>query len=209
MGLSKICRDLTAITMGIDHFERSVNDGRSLLDGESLVPIYMGDDLVPPRPYENWEAVQDDLRDLGKAMDTLAEGERKTYLKGMLTSLKVAVRIFSGGSPTFEEKVTDLVGAPRGREDKAVIEGARDSVDRLLNQEGFRTGSLKGRVQAWEDARAVATDRIAEVFVNLMAEARRRTNDMIFDAATIRWLSTPYRECHVRRVAISTKARWT
>ena len=181
MTLSMIGRDLTAVTMGIDAFERTRNDGRSLLDGEGLVPIYMGGDLVQPRPYASWEAVQKDLAGLRKAVDALPEGERKVFLDGMITSLKVAVRLFSGGSPTFEEKVVNLVGAPRGREDDAVIQAARDNIDRLLGLAGIRTGTLRERVQAWEQARSIDPARIETVFRELVAEAKRRTDEMILD----------------------------
>ncbi|MBI1415641.1 MAG: hypothetical protein GC146_00295 [Limimaricola sp.] len=191
MGLSKIGRELTAITMGIDRFERRVNDGRSLLDGEGLVPIYMGADLVAPRAYESWEVVQSDLRDLEKEVGALPPGERQVFLTGMVASLKVAVRIFSGGSPTFAEKVTDLVGAPAGRESEAVIEGARDALDQLLTQEGFVRGSLNDRVQAWEADRAVDADKLVGVFGELMDEARRRTNEMIFDTGDYTMVLNP------------------
>jgi hypothetical protein len=181
MNISKIGRELTAVTMGIDAFERARNDGRSLLDGEGLVPIYMGADLVAPRAYSGWEAVRDDLRQLQTAVDGLNAGERKVFLQGMLTSLQVAVRLFSGGTPTFEEKVVDLVGAPRGREDEAMIEDSRARIDALLRRAGLVVGTLKQRVQRWEDERAVDAAKIESVFLELMAEGKARTDDTIFD----------------------------
>ena len=149
MNLSAIGRKLTAVTMGIDLFERSRNDGRSLLDGEGLVPIYMGEDLMPPKAYTKWEEVQEDLHELETEVGKLPKGERQVFLEGMLTSLKLAVRLFSGGSPTFEEKVTDLVGAPRGKVSEGVIETARDNpqvplpptaVKRLKELQAKKTG---------------------------------------------------------------------
>ncbi|PYE82487.1 hypothetical protein [Pseudoroseicyclus aestuarii] len=181
MSLSKIGRQLTAVTMGIDRFERTRNDGRSLLDGEGLVPIFMGDDLVTARDYSSWEAAQSDLSGLQDDVEALPKGERKVFMEGMLSSLRLAVRLFSGGSPTFEEKVVDLVGAPRGKVDAAIIETARDNIDRLLAQAGFTDGSLPERVAKWEQERAVDPARLQEVFTDLMAQAKARTDEMIFD----------------------------
>ena len=56
-----IDRELTAVTMGIDRFERRAKAGNSLLDGEGLVPIWMGEALVPPRVYADWDAIFADL----------------------------------------------------------------------------------------------------------------------------------------------------
>jgi hypothetical protein len=194
MNLSKIGREITAVTMGIDRFERKVNDGRSLLDGEGLVPIYMGADLVPPRDYKAWDAVQDDLDGLGQSIEALPQGERKTYLQGMLKSLRVAVRLFSGGSPTFESKVLDLVGAPKGREDPAVIEDIRSDLDKMLTRSGFAAGSLADRVRKWEDDRSIDPDKLVAVFDDLMAQAKARTTEMIFDTGDYTMTLNPVRD---------------
>lgn len=181
MLLAETGRRMTAITMGIDRFERSRNAGTSLLDGEGLVPIYLGDELVEARSYDDWAEVNSDIDGLSTDIGALAEGERKTFFEGMLTSLKLAVRLFSGEEPSFEEKVTRLVGAPAGAVDPGIIETTRDNLDRLLAGAGFTSGSLKDRVTAWEGQRAIPSDKLEATFRDLMAEARQRTNDMIFD----------------------------
>ena len=194
MKLSKIGHDLTAITMGIDRFERVTNDGQSLLDGEGLVPVYLGEDLVKPRKYTAWDEIRVDLVQLETCIATVKPGERRTFLEGMVRSLRVAVRVFSGGSPTFEEKVLTLVGAPRIREDREMIETTRDRIDRLLTGLGFVSGTLRNRVRAWEDSRAIAPERIEPVFRALMVEAKRRTADMIFDTGDFDMALNPVRD---------------
>jgi hypothetical protein len=174
-------RELAEITLGIDAFEAKKPDGSSLLDGEGLVPLYAGGDSVDIRFYDDWDGVRSDLAGLETAISALPIGPRRVFLEGMLKSLKMAVRLFCGGTPSFEEKVTDLVGAPPGREDPALIEDARARLDQLLRRSGFARGSLAERVAAWEGARAVAPDRIENVFRELMAEAKARTNARIFD----------------------------
>ncbi len=194
MTLSKISYDLTAVTMGIHALERQRNDGHSLLDEEGLVPIYTGGDLVTPRAYADWDAVRKDLDTLEDALSTIAPGERRTFLEGMIGSLRLAVRLFSGGSPTYEQKVMGLVGAARGHEDAGMIGACRDRIDRLLTRMGFCRGSLADRVRNWEEQRAITDDKLDAVLTELMAEAKRRTDEMIFDTGDFSMEIRPVRD---------------
>lgn len=193
MNSFEIGREITAIAMGIDAFERSQPAEGSLLGGEGLVPIYLGNDIVGARHYDEREAIRADLARLDAEIAALAEGPRQVFLKGMTKSLRVVVKMLSGASPSFEEKVTDLVGAPAGREDPALIEDARAKVDGLLRKAGFVTGSLGERVQAWEEARAVPADKVETVFRELMAEAKARTDRLIFDTGDYDMVLNPVR----------------
>jgi hypothetical protein len=178
MNSFEIGRELTAITTGIDAFELSQPD--SLLH-DGLVPIYLGRGKVEQKTYTNREAMKADLDRLDGEVAKLAAGPRQVFLQGMLKSLRVAVKMASGASPSFEEKVADLVGAPTGREDPAVIEDARGKLDALLRKSGFVTGSLGERVAAWEEARAVPAEQVETVFRELMAQAKAKTDALIFD----------------------------
>lgn len=177
----EIGRELAEVTLGINAFEGQKPQGGSLLDGEGLVPLYIGGTIVPVRAYNDWDSIRADLDSLETATANLAEGPRKVFLEGMLKSLKVAVRLFSGGTPSFEEKVTDLVGAPAGREDPALIEDARARLDALLRKANIARGPLSERLATWENSRAVPPEKIESVFRELMAEAKARTDARIFD----------------------------
>jgi hypothetical protein len=185
--------DLAAIAMGIDAFERSQPAAGSLLGGHGLVPIFVGQRIVQPRAYGDHEQIREDLATLEHDVVRLPRGPRQVFLQGMLKSLRVAVKMLSGGTPTFEEKVTDLVGAPAGRVDAAVIEAARARLDRLLAQAGFVRGDLGRRVASWESARAVPVERIEAVFRELMAAAKERTDRLIFDTCDYDMRLTPVR----------------
>jgi hypothetical protein len=52
---------------------------------------------------------------------------------------------------------------------------------------------LKARVDAWEDARAVAPDAIEAVFRELMARAKARTDDRIYDTGDYDMVLNPLR----------------
>ncbi|TPP05883.1 hypothetical protein [Rhizobium glycinendophyticum] len=193
MNSFEIGRQLTAITMGIDALERSMPAQGSLLGGEGLVPIYLGDGLVDARRYDDRDRIRADLTELEAQVAGLTAGPRRVFLHGMIKSVRVAVKMLSGASPSFEEKVTDLVGAPAGREDAALIEDARAKVDALLRKSGFVRGSLAQRVQSWEEDRTVPTDRIDTVFRELMAEAKSRTDALIFDTGDYDMVLNPVR----------------
>lgn len=185
---------LTAVTMGIDAIERSRPRGTSLLDGEGLVPIYMGSDLVPARRYASWEEVNEDLAALEASAGQIPEGPRAVFLRGMLISLKVAVRLFAGASPSFEEKVRDLVGAPTGPVDPAVIEDIRGRLDALLRRQGAVRGDLGERIKAWEEGRFIDPSRLEATFTELLAEARARTDARIIDTGGYEMVLNPVRD---------------
>jgi len=74
---------LTAVTMGIDAFERRSAAGAGLLLEEGLVPIYMGSELVAPRPYESWDEIRADLAALGAEAAELPPGPRAVFMRGI------------------------------------------------------------------------------------------------------------------------------
>jgi hypothetical protein len=111
----------------------------------------------------------------------------------MIRSVRTATRMLGGASPSFEEKVTQLVGAPAGREDEAVIEDARARLDAVLKRSGFVNGSLGERVAAWEEARAIPSEQVETGFRELMAQAKAKTDAMIFDTGEYDMVLNPVR----------------
>lgn len=140
--------ELTAVTMGIDHFERASAHGESLLDGEGLVPIYIGDDVVAPRAYANWEDIFADLDALAERADVTAPDARGVFLTSMVRSVKTAARLFSGETMRYSEKVRDLVGAEPAPTAEARVAELSDQLDRALTGSGFVRGTLRDRVEA-------------------------------------------------------------
>lgn len=193
MNSFEIGRALTAITMGIDAFERRQPADKSLLGGEGLVPIYLGGDSIPARDYSDVETIKADLDTLVTEAAALPPSPRKVFLEGMIRSVRTATKMLAGASPSFEEKVTQLVGAPAGREDAAVIEDARAKLDAVLKRSGFVNGSLGERVAAWEDARAVPAEQVETVFRELMVQAKAKTDAMIFDTGDYDMVLNPVR----------------
>ena len=188
-----IGRELTAIAIGMDKYETSRPVGSTPMGGDGLVPIYLGGDSIAPKVYADADQMKADLTRLDEAAAALPPGPRQVFLQDMLKSLRVVARMLGGVTPSFEEKVEVLVGAPAGREDPAVIEDARGRLDALLRTSGFVTGTLAERVAAWEETRAIPQDDVPAVFRDLMADAKARTDKMIFDTGDYDMVLNPVR----------------
>lgn len=185
--------DLTAVTMGIDRFERAAGTGDGLLDGEGLVPIYLGDDLIAAKPYANWSEVFADLDQLGDRA-AAAHGARGEFLRTMVGSLVAAARLFAGGDMTYADKVRDLVGAEPAPVPEGEIAAHADALSAGLARAGFVRGPLRDRVAAWEDARVIAPERVEAEFRTLMAAAKARTAALIFDPGDYDMALNPLRD---------------
>ena len=185
--------ELTAVTMGLDRFERSHKGGDSLLDGEGLVPIFIGDDVVAPRAYAGWDAVRADLAALADRAAAMPPGARRTFAVQMVTSLQTAAALFAGADMSYADKLRDLVGAEVGPVPEARIAELSDALDKGLAAAGFVRGDLKARVEAWEAARAVPAERLETVFRELMALAKARTAAMILDTGDYDMALNPLR----------------
>ncbi|UAK23775.1 hypothetical protein [Sphingomonas nostoxanthinifaciens] len=186
--------DLAAVTMGIDRFERSRSSGESLLDGEGLVPIFMGDDIVEARSYSAWDEVFADIDELAVQVEDVGVDQRGIFLRDMVPSLRAAAQLFSGAELSYAEKVRDLVGAePAPVPDEEIAAHATALSDGLARA-GFSRGTLRNRVESWEAARAIAPERIEAEFRALMALARARTAAMIFDPGDYDMALNPLRD---------------
>lgn len=175
-----IGRDLAAVTIGIDRYQRS--DGADdLLNGEGLVPLYIGQDLVAPAEIRSWEEAREALDGLGERASSLTDGPRARFLGAMIRSVRAAVRLFSGRPISFREKLVDLVAVPARPVPDEIVTGLQESVLSLIAKHGYSSGTRAERVRAWEGDRVVPRERVPAVFEELLGEAKRRTDAKIFD----------------------------
>lgn len=173
-------RKLTEITLGIDALERSISKGEGALDTEGLVPIYLGKDIVTGAVFADWQAALEALDSLESSITPIPSKTRKTFLLGMVRSLRAAVRLFSGEHLSYQEKLTDLVGVPAQPVPDEAIDALHDELDVLMRHLGYTTGTLGERVHTWQTGRYLEPAAIPAVFEELMAEAQRRTDAMIW-----------------------------
>ncbi len=173
--------EITAVAMGLDQFERVQAQSGGLLDGEGLVPIYLGDDLVPPRAYTAWAAVLDDLAALRVRIAARPADARRVFLDEMASSLQAAARLFSGEAMSYPDKLRDLVGAPAEPVSGQRTDELTHDLDASLARAGVAGADLSERVHRWEADRALDPAKLEQVFAELLAAAKARTDSVICD----------------------------
>lgn len=187
-------RQLTALTIGMDHLERQLSRGHGVLDSEGLVPIYLGDELVPPLALSDWDAVHTELDDLERQVAQSPAGARHVFLDDMLRSLRTATRLFEGEVLSFREKLEGLVGVPaQPISDDQLLE-MHGQLEGMLDQAGMRHGTLAERIGRWEEERALDSGQLEPVFTELMAEAQRRTDARIYPTGDYTMRLNPLRD---------------
>jgi hypothetical protein len=171
---------LTALAIGMDRLERELTRGEGALDREGLVPIYLGQNLVAPLDLHSWSEAHIEIDRLEKIASAYPEGPRRSFLLSMLDSLRTAAQLFAGETLSFADKLEHLVGVPATATPTETVEDIQQTLDRLLERAGYRIGSLAQRVERWEAAHFLAADELAKVLDELMVEAKRRTDEMIY-----------------------------
>ena len=86
------------------------------------------------------------------------------------------------------------MSVPNHPVDPSILDELRAKLDERLSQSGFKQGALAGRVHRWEAERALPADKLPDVFCELMAEAKRRTDEMIFDTGDYDMALEPVRD---------------
>lgn len=182
----QVGRRLTALTIGMDRLERRLSRGHGVLDSEGLVPIYLGDDLVPAPHYDDWDDVHHELGDLERAVGEYPHGPRQAFLQDMLRSLNTAAQLFEGEELSFKEKLENLVGVSAEPIPDDALHAMQRDLEALLGQAGYQHGSLSSRVHRWEADGAVAQDALEDTFNHLMADAQRRTDALVYPTGDYR-----------------------
>lgn len=173
-------RRLTALTIGMDRLERSISKGGGALSTEGLVPIYMGEALIEAEQLSGWQDVFGRLDDLQREVETYPHGSRRSFLVSMIDSLRAAAELFDGQHLSFSDKLERLVGVPAGAVPEEQVEAMRTGLLAQLEKAGYRQGNLEERAGRWEAERALDPNQLEPLFINLMAEAKQRTDERIF-----------------------------
>lgn len=178
--------DITAIAVGMDALERTLQKGEGALDTEGLVPIYLGGDLVDARVYESWGEAKDDLDQIALDISLCPAGPRRSFLDALLSSLYSAMDVFQGVKTTFAERLTKLVGVPAGEADEEVIFSLHDEIDRALTRRKMDRGSLADRIHRWQNSEFIPVEKLNDVYEELQTEAIRRTSETVYDLGDYR-----------------------
>jgi len=182
----KMGYEITSIALGIDALERSLQKGLGSLDSEGLVPIYLGDDLIAPRPYQSWQRAKDDLDSFDTKLRDCPDHRRKLFLSGLLESLRTAIMVFQGEDTSFAYRLEHLVGVPASPADEQVIEELRDEIDQALVRLNIVRGTLAQRVHTWQNSKFIPVDHLEKEYDLLQETAVARTAKYVFDVGDFR-----------------------
>lgn len=171
---------LTALAVGMDRYERRVSQGEGALSSEGLVPIYMGEGLVEAEQLSSWQDAFQHLDGLQREAETYPQGSRRSYLISMIDSLRAAAELFDGQELSFRDKLERLVGVPAGAVPQEQIDAMLATLSAQLERAGYRQGTLAERATRWEAERALDPAELEPLFNSLMAEAKQRTDDLVF-----------------------------
>jgi len=166
--------DVTAVALGMDALERSVQKGSGALDTEGLVPIYIGGDAIVPRNYSNWEMVEDELDSLSQRIEDCPILSRRQFLEALVRSLRSAIKVFRGDETSFSYRLQNLVGVPASPADEEVIAQLHEEIDGALARRNFIRGSLAQRIDAWQHSNFIPVDKLE----NTIYCRRRRCKEL-------------------------------
>ena len=178
--------DVTAVALGMDALERSVQKGSGALDTEGLVPIYIGGDAIVPRNYSNWEMVEDELDSLSQRIEDCPILSRRQFLEALVRSLRSAIKVFRGDETSFSYRLQNLVGVPASPADEEVIAQLHEEIDGALARRNFIRGSLAQRIDAWQHSNFIPVDKLEKEYHLLQEEAVQRTAQRVFDVGDFR-----------------------
>lgn len=197
-------RQLTALTFSMDQFERQRSGGEGPLDSEGLVPIYLGQSLIAPKQLHSWNEAEAELHDLALRAQALPDGARKIFLSAMIGSLEAATELFQGRDLSYGDKLVRLVGVPNQPVAETLIAELQAQLDALLSGLGYVQGTLRDRVERWEQERVVPQDDLVRVVDELMIEAKARTERMICPTGDYTMVLEP-----VRNVPYTARCNFT
>ncbi len=193
---------ITSVAAGIDSFERKRSRGKGVLEDEGLIPLYLGQGLIEERRYGAWEEVEADLAAIGEAIQSLSPepgldlGPRKTILSSLLRSLRSAVSLFRGGDLGYERKLEELVGIPAEPISRDFLAGLKAELEERLARRGYSKGSFREKIQSWEAAGHIDPDALESVFLELMAQAKARTDARIASTGDYEMELAPVKGVH-------------
>jgi hypothetical protein len=176
---SEIGYAVTALAAGIGEFEEQLHKGQGILEDEGFIPLYQGAGIIEPRRFESWEQIERAITGLEREAEGISGEARRLFLERLLDSLRTAARLFAGEELGYQEKLQRLVGIPAEPIRKDFLETLEERIYGGLADMGYKRGTLRERIEAWETANAIPADAVPGLYRELMAEAKERTDQMV------------------------------
>ncbi|CDZ49577.1 hypothetical protein [Neorhizobium galegae] len=182
----KLGGELAAITAGLDLLYRSRNRNAGILDAEGLIPVAVAE-ISPQRfdSYDEAEAALLSFRDrLGQAETAL----RGDWLDEMSDSLLALIATFRGDSISFGERLERQIRVDACDIPEEIITGYYRGIREVLDELGFRDGSLFEDFARWEQHARIPSDKVLDVLADFQRQARTRCG-MLATALRADWVN--------------------
>ncbi|CDN51327.1 hypothetical protein [Neorhizobium galegae] len=182
----KLGGELAAITAGLDLLYRSRNRNAGILDAEGLIPVAVAE-ISPQRfdSYDEAEAALLSFRDrLGQAETAL----RGDWLDEMSDSLLALIATFRGDSISFGERLERQIRIDARDIPEEIIMGYHRGIREVLDELGFRDGSLFEDFARWEQHARIPSDKVLDVLADFQRQARTRCG-MLATALRADWVN--------------------
>lgn len=166
--------DVARATMGVDALYRRETGFTDLHDG--LVVLNMAN--VEPAAYESYQAAQSHLAELAQKALALPEPDRRLYYAQACTSLWSFCQWRQDQLPSMSSQIGLFLHADPAPASQAALDVYSGELYRMLGEAGY-AGSLKQRIDAWEQKNLVPADEVQGTMDEMMVEARRRTGEIL------------------------------
>lgn len=170
--------ELTDITLGIDRLYRNRNAGSGVLDREGLAPVILTD--LEPAPLADFAAADAALARLQARLPEVTDPMRRAYVTEMLDSLRALLLTFTDAPISYAERVERCLRVPATPVADETLDAYRETIARDLNALGYTGKDLGAEVARWESAGAVPADAVLPAMRELLAQARERTMQGMF-----------------------------
>ncbi|MBG9445288.1 hypothetical protein [Cytobacillus firmus] len=175
----KLSQEYARIVLGMDDFYRKnlLSGSEDSLDQEGLVPINLTKET--PNSYSSWNEIFENLEDLRSSYSTVQSEVRRNYMQQQIGSILSLARWRSGEEIPFRENVRGLLYVNENPFSEAERKALHNRLESLLIRKGF-SGTLKEKVEKWEQAQHVPSQQVESVLKDLLSQGKERVVQKMF-----------------------------
>ncbi|MCJ9751349.1 hypothetical protein MOV61_11540 [Neorhizobium sp. BETTINA12A] len=168
----KLGGELAAITAGLDLLYRSRNRNAGILDAEGLVPVAVAE--ISPRRFDSYDEAEAALLSFRDRLGQAETALRGDWLDEMSDSLLALIATFRGDSISFGERLERQIRVGARDIPEEIITGYHRGIREVLDELGFRDGSLFEDFARWEQHARIPSDKVLAVLAEFQRQARTR-----------------------------------
>ena len=171
--LDDLARDYLSVQLAIGEKDPGYVDAYYGPEELSAAAVAEDDEVTLPALQERVETLDSTLASLSVEAGSV-DAERVRYLRAMLNSAKVRLRMLSGEEIAFQDEAEGLFGVRPELIDLTTLDPVLERIEELVPGEPS-DGPLHERLNAFQDQFIIPNDRLSDVIDAAVAECRART----------------------------------